>query len=260
MCMEIGRPIPRGAAVKYTERTDQLDVEIDLHQCRLTRGEIDRMIAALGLLGRQTAHFPVSTLHVLIAHNARSNDYSVKTSLELTGETLVSSDHAPQPFPAYEHCLNNLVESVKAYKERLGRVPERQRVEKHTVQPIQPSPGPDGSALDAAVSDGDYAAYRTAAFGYEEAVRKRAGRWVGRYPEVDATVGRGLTMDDLIEEVFLLAFERHGTRPRDVPYGEWLAGLIDMAVKTLQAHPDEELENVRLVRSARLAAGGPGAV
>jgi len=39
---------------------------------------------------------------------------------------------------------------------------------------------------------GDYAAFRVAAFGFEDAVRLRAGRWVERYPDLEAKIGRGL--------------------------------------------------------------------
>ena len=44
-------------------------------------------------------------------------------------------------------------------------------------------------------------------FGYEEPIRKRMGRWIERYPGVEARIGKGLEIDDLVEEVFLDAFE-----------------------------------------------------
>jgi hypothetical protein len=49
--------------------------------------------------------------------------------------------------------------------------------------------------------------------------------------------------------VFLDAFEAWDGRPQDIPLGEWLTGMIDPAVKELMRHPDDELENVRMVRT-----------
>ena len=246
--------------MKQTRQRDNLSIEIDAHQCTLPQAEIDRMHAGVDALTRQVEHFPVASLHVLVEHNARTNDYNVKTDLFLTGATLVSSDHDAQPYPAFERCVHNLVKEVGAYKDRLGMVEERQKQEKATHQTLQPSAAPDLAAVDAAVSGGDYAAFRTATFAYEEAVRMRAGRWVERYPEVEARIGKGLEIADLVEEVFLDAFEKYDRRPKDVRFGEWLETLIDPAVRELLAHPDQELENINLARTARAAEDGAEAV
>src|SRR5262249_28926026 len=151
-------------------------------------------------------------------------------------------------------------ENVRAYKERLGNVEERAKHEKGTLQGVAPSIDPDAAAIDKAVRDGDYTAFRTVTFGYEEAVRKRAGRWVERYPDVQARIGRGLELADVVEEVFLTAFEQYDERPRDIRFGEWLEQLIDPAVRELHKNGDRELENINLARAARAAERGPGAV
>jgi hypothetical protein len=153
----------------------------------------------------------------------------------------------------------NLEKDVRAYKERMGRVPERQKQLKGTRQVLEPTVDPDPAALDAAVRAGDYAAFRAAAYGYEEPLRKRIGRWVERYPDVNARIGKTLEIEDIVEEVFLDAFEGYEQRPKEVRLGDWLEGLIDPAVKDLQQHPDEELENVRLARTAEEAELGPEA-
>ncbi len=91
--------------------------------------------------------------------------------------------------------------------------PERQK----TGEGDAPDAAADGAArpaaIDAAVRDGDYAAFRTATFVYEEPVRKRAGRWVERYPEAEAQIGKQLEIADIVEEVFLNAFEQYDRRP-----------------------------------------------
>ncbi len=234
----------------------KLRVQFDSHQHRLTEQEKDKILIGLESLGRQVEHFPIADLHVLIAGNGRSNDVSIKLTLILPGETLVGSDHDQVLHAAFERCLAGLEKNVRAYKGRLDQEPERQKQEKGTHQCLEPDPPPDPAAIAAAVQAGDYEAFRTATLGYEEALRKRAGRWVERYPDVQARIGKGLAIDDIVEGVFLRAFEAFDHRPRDLRVGEWLASFLDPQVKALQHNPDEELENINLVRSARAAVGG----
>jgi hypothetical protein len=126
---------------------------------------------------------------------------------------------------------------------------------KGTHQSLEPTVDPDAAAVDRAVAEGDYSAFRRATFGYEEPLRRRVGRWIERYPALSARIGKGITIDDVVEEVFLDAFEAYGDRPRGNRLGDWLEGLIDPAIKELAAHPDEELENINLARAARAAEG-----
>jgi ribosome-associated translation inhibitor RaiA len=246
--------------MRHTRKRDNLNVQFAPHQCHLSEAEIDKMLVGLDALGRQVAHFPTADLHVLVARNERSNDFSVKLTLILDGATLVGNDHDQVAHAAYERCLRGLSANVRAYKERLGQVPERQKTEKGTHQQLLASSDPDPAALEAAVRSGDYVAFRTATVGYEGALRDRIGRWVQRYPAVDAQIGRRLTIADLVEKVFLLAFERYNRRPGGLRFGDWLEALIDPSVKQLHRRPEEELENVRLAQSAVEAERGPGTV
>jgi len=243
-----------------TNGASKLQVKIDTHHCRLSPAEKDRLLTSLDGLGRQVAHFPIADLHVLIEFNNRNNDYSVKTTLILPGTTLVGNDHDTVHHAAFERCLGSLLENVHAYKDRLGRVPERQKQQEGTHQQLEPNPPPDPRAIDEAVEAGDYSTFRTATFGYDEGIRRATGRWVERYPDMDASIGHGLTVDDIIEEVFLMAFEGYPSRPRAIRFADWLVGLVDAAVKELQRHGSEELENIRMARTARAAERGTGAV
>jgi hypothetical protein len=161
---------------------------------------------------------------------------------------------------AFERCLRSLMENVRAYKDRLGQVPERQKQHKGTHQDLEPSVDPDPAALEAAVAADDYTAFRLATVGYEEALRKRVGRWIERYPDVAANIGRALQVADLVEQVFLSAFDGYAKRSKEVRLGDWLASLIDPAVKALRAHPAQELENINRMRSALEAEQGRGTV
>jgi len=243
-----------------TQETPVLRFDIDTHHCQLTDAEIERLRTDLDTLERQVEHFPISDLHVLVEYNSRTTDYSVKTTLILPGARLVASDHDLVMHAAYERCIKVLTEQVVAYKERLGNLAERSKHEKGTHQDIEPGPDPDPQALDAAIAAGDYPAFRTALLGYEESLRKRVGRWIERYPDMDAQIGRRFEIADIVEEIFLAAFEEYNHRPPGLRLSEWLQTLIDPAIKILQKRGDEELENINMARSAVEAAQGPEAV
>lgn len=244
--------------MRPTEDDRALSVEFDAHHCRLSDADTERMRGDLDALARQVAHFPTARLHVLVEYNNRNNDYSVKTSLSLSGAaTLVASDHAAGIHAAWETCLRNLSREVQEYKERLGRLDERSKTEQGTRQRLEPDLDPDLVAIDAAVEAGDYPAFREATIGFEEPLRKRIGRWIERYPEIDARVGRGLTIADVVEDVFLTAFEGWTARPVEIRAGDWLEGLIDPTARALRDRPDEELEAVRMARSLRGVPAGP---
>jgi ribosome-associated translation inhibitor RaiA len=243
----------------FSDLSYNLLVDLDMKHCNLPPGVLRKMEASLSPLGDMVRNFPVSKLHVLVSRRPRTNDHDVRTSLILSGETLVSSDHHAQPHAAFEHCIDNLMRELQRYKDRLDDVTERAKQEAGTHHDLLATLAPDAVAIDASVRDGDYPAFRTAITGYEEPVRARVGRWVERYPEVAARIGKGLEIDDLVEDVFLTAFEEYEHRPREVRFGEWLGHIIDPTVKAMAAHPDRELETDNMARLAREAEMGSGA-
>jgi len=89
-------------------------------------------------------------------------------------------------------------------------------------------------------------------------VRKRAGRWIERYPDFEARLGAAFTLEDLVEEVFLNAFEHFDRWPEELRLGEWLEGLIDPSVKALLKDPEAERTNLDAVRTYRETAGEQG--
>jgi len=246
--------------MKQPNPSEKMRILFDAHQCQLSEQEMAHMRQQLDSLVLQVEAFPLSDVRVLVEYNNRSNDYSVKISLILPGDTLVGNNHDPFVLAAFEGCLMGLEENIRAYKDRLGQVPERQKIEKGTHQDLEPTVQPDGDAIDRAVAGGDYTAFRTATLPYEESLRKRAGRWVERYPDVQARIGKGLEINDIVEEVFLTAFEEYEKRPRQQRLGGGLGRQIDPAIRTLQHRGEEELENINLARSAVEAEKGREAV
>ena len=243
--------------MKFPDQSYNLLVDLDMKHCELPADELNKMETMLSPLGDMVRSFPVSKLHVLVSFRHRTNDYVVRTSLILSGETLVSSDHQPQAFTAFERCINNLVRELQRYKDRLGDVTERTKQVEGTHHEMVPTVAPDAETVEAAVNEGDYASFRNACIGYEEPVRVHVGRWVERYPNVAARLGTDLRLEDIVEDVFLIAFEEYEHWPREVRFGEWLGRHIDTAIKAMAEHPDEEIENVQMARLGREVQSGP---
>jgi ribosome-associated translation inhibitor RaiA len=222
----------------------------DIHQYNLAPDDRRMLLDALEGLSREVQAFPVADLHILIEGNTRSNDVSVKLTLILSGKTLVTNDHDPTLSAAFDRCLSSLRHALEAYKARLGNDEERQKLEEGTLQPVRPTQHVDVQAIDQAVSDGDYAAFRSATLPFEDALQARAGRWVQRFPEYEARIGKDVKVSDVTEEIFLTAFDRYADRATGVPFTDWLISLIDPAVKELMTRTSDELENINLNRSA----------
>ena len=230
--------------------TANLIVHYDVHQGHVDQAELDKMTAGLDGLSRQVAHFPQHDLRVVIEHRPRTSEFAVKLTMLLPGKTLVTSDHDGVLHAAFDRALQSLTHEVQAYKDALGGTEERQKQEERTRQELLPDLPLDAAALDAAADAGDYPAFRAVIAAYEDPLRLRVGRWVERYPELQARMGKGMDVLDVVEDVFLSAFEGHPTRPPGVPYGQWLEGLIDPVVRAFEHHPDEELENINMARAA----------
>jgi len=238
--------------MRYSDESYNLRVEIDANQFELSPDDARRLHASLSTLARLVEDLPVSDLYVTIFHHPRgSPEYQVKTALVLPAKTLFSSDTAASLHPAFEKCVTNLVQQVTAYKRSRDNADQLDKHRKGTYQEVVPSREPDAERLEAAVRAGDYVQFRKAAYPYEESLRKRIGRWLGRYPEAQEKIGTDLAIADVVEAVFLNAFEGYEQRPVRVRLGRWLESLIDGSVKGLLQNPDAELENISFARSLR---------
>jgi hypothetical protein len=238
--------------MRYSDESYNLRVEIDTNQFELSPEDAQRLDDGLSTLGKLVEDLPVSDLYVTIFHHPRGGpEYQVKTALVLPAKTLFSSDTDASFHPAFVRCVANLVQQVTAYKQARANADQLDKHVKGTYQEVVPSQGPDTERVEAAVRAGDYAQFRKATLPFEESLRKRVGRWVGRYPEVQAKVGTDLAIADVVEAVFLNAFEGYDQRPRNVRFGRWLETLIDGSLKGLLQNPDEELENVSFARTLR---------
>jgi len=228
----------------------QMQTIFDVHQYDLSEGERARLEDNLDGLTRMVEHFPVADLHIMIEGNARSNDVSVKLTLILPGNTLVTNDRDAVLTVAFDRCLSALGNLVQGYKAKLGGDDERNKLEKGTAHELRPTQNIDPAAVDRAVAAGDYAAFRAALLPFEDPIQARAGRWVQRYPQFEARIGKDVKLSDVTEEIFLTAFDQYESRPEGLPLSEWLVSLIDPAVRALMTRTADEKENINMARSA----------
>lgn len=233
----------------FPDTSYNLRIELDTHNCELSAEQIEELAQRLEPLRKPVEKFPISDLYITVTFQPRSHKYRLKTALVLTGRTLAAGELDEHVLPAFDRCIRKLVYKVRAYVDAMEQTEEQSKLHKGTHQHVVPSQEPDADTLREAIAEGDYAAFRRATYVYEESLRKRVGRWIERYPDVEAQLGETYTIADFVEEVFLNAFERFDRWPDEVRFGEWLEHLIDPSVKLLTRHKDEELENIDFARS-----------
>lgn len=236
--------------MKYSDQSYNLRIEVDTENCELNAAQIEDLEAALSPLRGPIKEFPVANLYITIQYKPPSHDYRVKVVLRLPGKGLATGDLDEELYPAFRRCVSKLVHKVTAYKHRLEDTEATVKHEKGTRHDVVAQRPVDGAAIDQAVKQGDYVEFRKLTYPFEEPVRKRAGRWIQRYPKIEAQLGQRFNLADIVEEVFLNAFERYDEHPREVPFGDWLEKLIDPSVKLLSEDTDEELANISFARSA----------
>ncbi len=239
--------------MNFSDQTYNLRIELDTKHCTLAPAEIERLEQALQPLRKPVEKFPVSDLYITIEFFQRSHDYRIKTVLQLPGRGLATGDLDKDYLPAFERCVRKLVHKVIAYEGQLEDEEERSKQLKGTHHEVHPSETIDEAAAEQAVADNDYAAFCRHLVSFEEPLRKRIGRWIQRYPILDEQLGDRFDLNDVVDEVFLNAFERFDQRPRAVPLGTWLEQLIDPSLRILSQDTVDELENISFARSLREA-------
>jgi hypothetical protein len=237
--------------MRYIDDRTRLRVEIQSQECTIPQDELARMQASLTSVGEVVQDFPNSELWVKIIRHPRQ-DFHVDARLKLPGRTLSSGDRDLYLDSAFQRCVRKLTFKAEEYvrnpdREAVAMAATLESLDRDAMMPEERDAGPLGEAY----RGGDYRAFRIALSDYEEWVRKRVGRWLQRFPEAQARVGDGLRIGDVVEEVFLNAFERFGRRPVEVPLNQWLDELIDPSVKTVLRHPDDVGENASMARTVR---------
>jgi hypothetical protein len=242
--------LKNGLIMPYTDEGHQLRIQLDTKGCELSAGEITKMEEDLHTLRRVVENFPVSSLYITVVRHSRSDDYHVKLSLALSGKTLFTGDRDKLVHPAYERCVRKLVKKVQAYKQQMRGTSDQSKQAGGTQQTLQPTRAIDVKRMAEAVGDDNYPEFRRAADMFSKGLQDRIGRWVQRYPEIESQLGAGITISDIVEDVFLHAFEQFLSRPSAVPPGDWFETFIDPSVQALMQSPDEEFANISFSKAS----------
>jgi hypothetical protein len=235
--------------MKFSDESYNLRIKLNTKGFELPADEIAKIEAAIDPLREPARKFPVSDLFFTIEHYQRSGRYKVKAALQLPGRGLTTGGVNEHILPAVQQCVFRLHHKLVAYEERMEGVEEKSKREEGTRHDVIPSQTVEPQAIDDAVAAGDYVTFRKLMFVYEEPLRNRIGRWIERYPEVTARLDEQVYLEDIIEEVFLTAFDEYDNRPQAVPFGEWLESLIDPSVKLVSTADDEVLDNISFART-----------
>jgi ribosome-associated translation inhibitor RaiA len=202
----------------------------------------------LHTLRNLVSDFPVSDLHITVVHHEKARDYHVKTSLGLSGRKLFTGERHRKVHPAFESCIRKLTKKVRAYKRQMRVGEEAEKLSAGTRHEVVPAGEIDVAALIGAVGKDDYPLFRRQIDVFEPSLAARIGHWIERYPEISTRIGHPFQIVDIVEEVFLNAFDRFESRSHDTPPGQWLESLIDPSVQALLQSPDEEYERIQFAK------------
>jgi len=231
------------------EENSSLRIELVTQGFEISASEIADMERDLHTLRKLIDPFPSSVLHIAVDCHQRTKVYHVKTSLSLCGSTLFTGDRDSSCHPAFERCVHKLIKKIEAHKSRMSGKTAWFRPASGNQVCVSSSEGFDSSDLEYVVAKDDYAAFRSGIDIFADGLSKRIGRWINRYPQIQDELGDAITISDIVEEVFLTAYQQFLQRPHDVPPGAWLEGLIDPSIQALLQSPDEEYANISFSRA-----------
>jgi ribosome-associated translation inhibitor RaiA len=238
--------------MEYSDKRYHLHVQFEAKEYQIPPDELERMEHSLEPVGIAVEEFPGSDLRIKVVYHPARQEYHVEAKLKMPGRTIQTGDWDTYLDVAFQRVVRKLTRKAENYRDHPDQravelAEQRAEIEQALLVPEDPYAGPLGEAVAA----GDYRDFRNRLSPYDDWLNRRAGRWVQRFPEAEARLRRDFVISDLVEEVYLNAFERFAHRPTDVAFHEWLDSLLDPSLKMLLAHPDEETENARMAEVLR---------
>ena len=232
----------------YRDRSYDLEVQYQTRGFDLPEAIKARFDEDLDRLATILRRGPAAHLHVDLVHHARTGDYHVKTSLRVDRALrFFTGDRDILPGPAFKRCVHKLIRKVEDFRRRAeGLHPKAKDRAPHVEAAVEPA----WDELELSVTDGDYVRFRRALEVYEDSLGKRIGREVERFPTAAAALGDEILISEIVEEVFLNAFDRFTDQSRDhLPMGQWLEAWIAPSIRSLLEDPDTEKENIAFART-----------
>ena len=232
----------------FSDKGNPFRADLDVQGFGPTDGEVAAIETEIARLKPIIADFPTKILHVNIEYNRTSNDYEVKLALVLPGQTFATGRVTEAWEVGLESSVQNLIRRVAHYKSTMSGEMEHAHAAAGTAMEITPDWQIDGEAVRKAIEADDYPAFRSQMMAIEPRLRERIGRWVQRYPVVQMMIGDRITIADLVEEVFLHAFDQYDQWHSEMFFGQWLETLIDPVVRAVARDPKGEVEAISFQR------------
>lgn len=224
------------------------DTDLDVEGFAPTDAETQAIAAEVDRIRPLIEDFPTQILHINLEYNSHSEEYKVKLALVLPGQTFATGDVSEAWEPSLEKSVHKMIRRIEHYKATMSGEPEQARIAAGTTMEVEPNRRMDGKQVVAAVESGNYTEFRKAMYPIEESLRNRVGRWVQRYPQIQAKIGTRFTIADIVEETFMLVFDRYAEWRPKMFFGQWIETLIDPAMKAIAHDPEGELETISFQR------------
>jgi len=217
------------------------ETDLDIEGFTPTASETQTIAAEVERIRPLVEEFPTQILHINLEYNSNSKEYEVKLALVLSGQTFATGDVSKAWEPSLEKSVQKMIRRIEHYKATMSGEPEQARITAGTTMEVEPNRRMDGKQVVTAVESGNYTEFRKAMYPIEESLRNRVGRWIQRYPQIQAKIGTRFTIADIVEETFMLAFDRYEDWRPEMFFGQWIETLIDPAMKAIARDPEGEL-------------------
>lgn len=225
--------------------------DLDTEGLDLTPTEIASLEAEIDRVKPLIREFPTQVMHVNVEYHPSTRSCEVKIALVLPGQTFATGNVSESWQHSLEVSVSKLIRRIEHYKAVMSGEPHRAHEVAGTDHELQPDVQIDGKRVTEAVDNDDYSQFRNAMDPIESNLRDRIGRWVQRYPQIEDHLGERFKLDDIVEETFLMAFDRYEHWPAEMFFGQWIETLIDPAIKQLIRDPEGELEIISFQKSWR---------
>lgn len=225
------------------------DTDLDAEGFTPTDGEREHIETEVDHIRPLVKDFPTQLLHINLEYNTHSEEYEVKLALVLPGQTFATGDVSQAWEPSLEKSVFKMIRRIEHYKATMSGEPEQARIAAGTTMEVEPNRRMDGQQVVGAVADGNYTEFRKAMYPIEASLRDRIGRWIQRYPQIQAKIGKRFTIADIVEETFMMAFDRYQDWQPEMFFGQWIETLIDPAMKAIARDPEGELETISFQRT-----------
>jgi len=225
------------------------DTDLDVEGFKPTEAETLNITSEVDRIRPLIEEFPTQILHINLEYNSNSQEYEVKLALVLPGQTFATGDVSKAWEPSLEKSVHKMIRRIEHYKSAMSGEPEQARIAAGTTMEVEPNRRMNGKQVVTAVESGNYTEFRKAMYPIESSLRDRVGRWVQRYPQIQAKIGTRFTIADIVEETFMLAFDQYEHWPSEMFFGQWVESLIDPAMKAIARDPEGELEVISFQRT-----------